>query len=131
MRKKSEFERALQVTLYRIACASPRQARAMQYRESRGSDVTARGLTTDWNTPEAAIVWAIYERAVYDNFGIGTGSHGFGVNPVHRNETVKTGEITLSTGKRVNILELLGIDPEWAVEQLQKAINYTKLKEAA
>lgn len=131
MRKRTEFERALQVTLYRIACASPRQTRAVLYQPSKGYEIPARFQTAEWSTAEAAIVWAIYERAVYDHFGIGTGSHGFGVNPVYRNETITTGEITLSTGKRINILELLGIDTSWAVAQLQTAVNYTKMKEAA
>lgn len=131
MRKKTEFERSIKVTLYRIACSSPLQHRALHHKTEQGIDRWAHWMSSDWSSPEALFLWSVYERAVFDYVGMGTAKHGFGKNPVYRNETAETGAITLATGKRVNILEVLGIDPSYAWAQLEKAMNYTKMKEAA
>jgi len=131
MRLRTEFERSIKVTLYRIACASPLQHRAIHHKDGQSLDIWAYWMTSDWTSPEAMFLWAIYERAVYDYVGMGTAKHGFGKNPVWRNDTAETGNIKLPNGKRVNILEILGIEPTYAWSQLMKAMNYTKMKEAA
>lgn len=131
MRYGTEFERSIKVTLYRIACGSSLQRRTMLNETNREVDRNTPWMTSDWSSPEASLIWHIYERAVYDYVGMGTGKQRFGNNPVLRNETAETGLVTLSGGKQVNILELLGIDPNWAWAQIRTAINYTKMKEAA
>lgn len=135
MRLRTEFERSIKVTLYRIACASNLQRRTVLNEDAKDAatamERNSRWMTSEWESPEAMFLWAIYERAVYDYVGMGTAKHGFGKNPVWRNETAETGNIKLPNGKRVNILEILGIEPAYAWSQLMKAMNYTKLKEAA
>lgn len=131
MRLRTEFERSIKVTLYRIACASPLQHRAVHHKVEQSIDRWSHWMTSEWTSPEALFLWSIYERAVFDYVGMGTAKHGFGKNPVYRNETAETGVITLPKGKRVNILEILGIEPTYAWAQLEKAMNYAMMKEAA
>lgn len=116
-----EFKQAVNAALYRIALSSP-----LAYRLPGPST----GLGLHWNRGEYALLWAIYVRAVYDQLGINIMFGGCGPKFVP-NDTCSTGTITLSNGKRRNLLELLGIDPVWARAQLKIAINYTQQKEAA
>jgi len=131
----NELSNTLKAVLYRIASMSPMHTRVteltyVQKGRNRPKTHKTKGVSSEWSTPEHHLVWSIYERAVYDHFGLGTGTHGFGRNPVFRNETAKTGLITLSTGKSVNVLELLGIDPDWARAQIKTAITYNNKKAA-
>lgn len=131
MQKPNEFSRTLKATLYRIASTSRLHHRITHYAGTNGDlKKDARFLSGEWESPYAAIAWGIYERAVLDHFGMGTGTHGFGKKPIYRNDTAKTGMITRNDGKQVNILELLGIDPIWAKNQLKTAVDYT-CKQAA
>jgi hypothetical protein len=135
MRYGTEFERSIKVTLYRIACASSLQRRTMLNEASKDAskemERNSPWMTSEWSSPEANLLWHIYERAVYDYVGMGTGKQRFGNNPAYRNDTAETGNITLSNGNQMNILVLLDISPAWSWAQIQTAINYTKMKEAA
>jgi hypothetical protein len=84
----------------------------------------------EWEKPEQAFLWAIYERAVLDAFGV-AGYRGYDLAKQDRSRTSSTGFIRTPQGRKVNILELLDISPQWATEQLQVLNDYTKLKEAA
>lgn len=116
-----EFKKAVNAALYRVALSSPYASRA---------GTTSTGLSLHWETGEQALVWAIYARSVYDQLGINVQFGGFGP-PCIPNDTHRSGEITLSNGKKRNVLEMLGITPAWALSQLKIAVNYTTMKEAA
>lgn len=81
-------------------------------------------LVAGWSTPESAFAFALYERAVLDYFGRQCG------NPITPSEvptarmTATTGYIVKPNGKRVNILELLGIDAAWAWRQIETAAEH-------
>lgn len=83
-------------------------------------------FTSGWHTGESALAFALYERAVMDYFGRQCG------NPITPAEhptakvTAMTGVIRKPDGSRVNILELLGIDPQWAWQQIETANNHTE-----
>lgn len=122
-----EFKRSVIATLYRIATASKFAERTAIYQSEAERVIASTHLTLQWEKEEQALIWAIYQKAVFDQLGI-----SIRIKRVTRipNDTAFTGEITLYTGRRVNLLELLGIDPAWAAEQLDTLLNYTQRKAA-
>lgn len=88
-----------------------------------------------WNPPEAGLAWAIFERAVHDSHGFGT---KFGKNSQmsrkdgeYARETATTGYITMDGGHKYNILEALGIEPEWAARVIADVAQRFDSMEAA
>lgn len=78
--------------------------------------------TPDWNPPEAGVAWAIYEMAVYDTNNTKRGGT-YGMNNeevLSAWDTAQTGNVTFTDGKKVNLLEALGIDPGWARETMER-----------
>lgn len=127
-----EYKRAVHTALYRIAMASRFAERTKLYVEMKEVTEPSHALSLSWQTNEQAFIFAIYERAVFDEFGINIKlDRRRGVVPAAiPNETARTGLITLPSGKRTNILELLGIEPAWAAEQLEAVTHYTQKKAA-
>ncbi|MBB3227018.1 hypothetical protein FHW69_001619 [Luteibacter sp. Sphag1AF] len=83
-----------------------------------------------WNSGEAALLFGLYERAVLDHFGVHCGNRLTDLEFPSAEVTAKTGFIKTRKGGRVNILELLGIEPAWAWAQIQRAADYTERKAA-
>ena len=111
----------IKAALAHIATASPMHHKGDGLPEDR---------VADWVSGEAALAFAMYERAVMDYFGFQCGNKVTErEKPTARLMAVK-GYIVTAKGPK-NILEQLGINPAWAWTQLQTAVNYTKLKEAA
>ena len=77
-----------------------------------------------WQIPEAGLLWAIYEQAVMDHF------FGKCANPRVTDAdlrtarfTMETGAIFMPSGSKQNVLEILRIDPEWALRQLNIVVD--------
>lgn len=128
MKFQTEKERAIRAALYRIAMSS-KQATRFAWTDAEGKARSSNSMTFRWHTAEQDLIWSIYERAVFDEAGLVMRFMGKNVTPIP-NDTARTGLIRLPSGRQVNILELLGIDPEWARNQIDAAHNYM-LKQAA
>ncbi|HVI55466.1 MAG TPA: hypothetical protein VM621_10485 [Luteibacter sp.] len=125
--------KTLRIDLYHIASTSPAHERKQDMHVNHGV-VTMRPaphLSSEWRTKEHEFLWAIYSRAVYDYFGIGLSGRQYDAADIPAGDTAIHGMIELPSGEKRNILWHLGIDPECAWASIQKAINYTKMKEAA
>jgi hypothetical protein len=123
-----QLKRIVCTALYNIASASPDHGRAVLHRQDKQFDELSRKLTSEWRLPGQALLWAIYERSVLDYLGVG----GHRIRTIREKDaTAVTGNIKTASGKIVNILVELNIRPAWAWGQIQKAVNYTKMKEAA
>lgn len=77
-----------------------------------------------WESPEAHLLWAIWECAARDHYDMAFAR-------IDRTEaatarrTTKTGLVReRSNGDSVNALEILGIDPDWACRQIECALEY-------
>lgn len=76
-----------------------------------------------WTSGHAGLLWAIYEQAVLDHFLVGrswcsiTDMQSAGL-------TATTGQITTPSGAKTNVLELIGIDWQWAAAQIRTAIAF-------
>ena len=128
-----QLSKTLRIALYHIASTSPAHERKQDMQVNRGI-VTMRPsphLSSEWRTKEHEFLWAIYSRAVYDYFGIGLSGRQYDAADISADDLAVHGMIELPSGKKRNILDLLGLDAHWAWSQIQTAINYTKLKEAA
>ena len=81
---------------------------------------------TEWLTGEAALAWAIFEQGCRDHYGVDT--HTIGTRIERKDfdrsaeELALTGVIVIPGGKRANILELLGLDAEWATLRMAKSM---------
>lgn len=80
-----------------------------------------------WLFPEAALLWAVWVKAVMDHVGMSYYTLN-GVDLSSARRTAMTGVVVKPNRKEVNALELLGIDPAWAFSQVTAALEY---KEAA
>lgn len=128
-----QLSKTLRIALYHIASTSPAHERKQDMQVNRGI-VNMRPsphLSSEWRTKEHELLWAIYSRAVYDYFGFGLSGRQYDAADIPADDTAVNGRIEIPSGEKRNILELLGIEPAWAWSQIQRAINYTKLKEAA
>lgn len=133
MMNSQHLSKTLRIALYHIASASPAHERKSDSHENHGV-ITVRPsphLSSDWRTREHEFLWAIYSRAVYDYFGFGLSGGKYVNADIPASDLAVRGVIELPGGQERNILELLGISPDWAWAQLQTAVNYTKMKEAA
>ena len=88
----------------------------------------SREDSPEWNPPEAGLAWAIFERAALDHYVTGSGSRCSGARVTDIREgtakvTALTGLVGLPNGRKVNILESIGIEPEWACGKLAMVAN--------
>lgn len=128
-----QLSKTLRIALYHIASTSPAHERKQDLQVNR-EIVNMRPsphLSSDWRTNEHAFLWAVYSRAVYDYFGFGLSGRQYDAADVPADDLAIRGVIELPSGEKRNILWHLGIDPECAWASIQKAINYTTMKEAA
>jgi hypothetical protein len=126
----SEF--GINAALQRVRKASPFCRTIMEHQTGEDVGVTGEGRP-DWNPPEAGVAWAIYEQAVYDtNKTRGKGK----IAKMNNEETISawhtadTGNITTSSGKVINLFDLLGINPEYARDTMRRVpLAYEMLTE--
>lgn len=69
----------------------------------------------EWNPPEAAVAWAIYERAVLDAHGFTSGQKLDEGDMRSASLAARTGLIRFESGEEYSLLSALGIDEEWAL----------------
>lgn len=111
----------IKAALAHIATASPLYHKCTGVPEDR---------VADWVSGEAALAFAMYERAVLDYLGFQCGNRVTDrERPTAKLMAVK-GFIVTPHGPK-NVLEQLGINPSWAWAQIQTAVNYSKMKAAA
>lgn len=76
-----------------------------------------------WRSPEAALLWAIYEQAALDHFLKNENRHRLSDTELRTAQcTSETGIIFMPSGRKQNILEILQVDPQWALRQIKAAI---------
>lgn len=117
---------AIRAVMYRIASVSPLQERLAHHITKGRLQKNTTALTMTWKCQEAALLWAMYERAVYDYYAMGVTGSKYDALDILPDDLAERGEIELPNGDKRNILELLGIDPSWAFRQLQTANNYSQ-----
>lgn len=114
MKKKYYADLGIRTALWAIQKQSP----FCRMAEVRTDSSRTNDTKPEWIPAEAGLAWAIYERAVFDANGFRSPeniNHKLSKDSILAAEhTASTGEIDTPTGKRCNLLELLGIEPEWA-----------------
>lgn len=110
MKMKRFADLGVRAALWMIHKQSP-FCRIVTPRETMdGNDI----VRPEWNPPEAAVAWAIYERAVLDAHGF-TSGHKLDEESMHdARYTAETGCIILDGVGSYDLLSALGIDNEWA-----------------